>query len=73
MVINDNRLLFHSINAIRIYINDPIDNGKTLRDSSRDMFFNWCEEHCIGKYWVGMGFCEFELEDDVTLFKLTWK
>jgi hypothetical protein len=66
------KLLMNSNVGTRVYIRDPIDRGSVLRNDSRDAIFEWCEENCQGKYWVGMGFGQFELEDDVTLFKLRW-
>lgn len=30
----------------------------------------WCEENCIGKYFIGDYFIEFENKEDATLFKL---
>lgn len=56
----------------RIYIRDPVDGGCVLRNDSRDMLFKWCEENCKGRYWIGMGFGQFELKDDAILFKLRW-
>ena len=58
--------------GIRVYVRDPIDQGKVFRNKTRDMFFDWCNENCTGRYWVGMGFGMFELQDDATLFKLRW-
>ena len=31
---------------------------------------NWLNEHCEGKYFVGIWHVEFELETDMILFKL---
>lgn len=56
----------------QIYIKDPVDGGRVLRNTSRDEIFAWCEEHCTGKYWIGMGFGIFELECDEVLFKMRW-
>ena len=64
------RLLFGD--GIQVYVNDPVDGHKVFRNLSRDMLFDWCEENCTGRYWVGMGFGKFELQDDATLFKLRW-
>jgi len=58
--------------AKKHYIKDPVDGGKILRNDSRDMLFDWCETHCQGKFWIGMGFGQFELESDAALFLLTW-
>jgi hypothetical protein len=58
--------------GIRVYIRDPIDHSRVLRNDTRTMLFNWCNDNCKGKYWVGMGFGMFELENDATLFKLRW-
>lgn len=62
----------HHVDGIRIRIRDPIDNGLVLRNSTREELFAWCGENCSGAYWVGMGFAEFELEQDATLFRLVW-
>jgi hypothetical protein len=51
----------------RLWVKDPIDGERTLRDSSRDILFNWCDENCQGRFWVGMGFMDFELDDDYVL------
>jgi len=48
----------------RLWLRDPIDGARVLRNISRDMFETWCNEHCQGKYWVGMGFIDFELIND---------
>lgn len=56
----------------RIMIRDPIDGGSVLRDSSREELFAWCGKNCSGAYWVGMGFAEFELEQDAILFRMAW-
>lgn len=55
----------------RLWINDPIDGSAILRESSRQMFDNWCEEHCSGRFWVGMGFIDFELQEDWALATLS--
>ncbi len=65
------RLLLHSP-GIKIKVRDPIDHGSILRESSRDLLFEWCQENCEGHYWIGMGFGEFELESDSILFMLRW-
>lgn len=54
------------------YIRDPVDGGRILSSESRAMLFDWCEENCQGKYWIGMGFGQFELAADAVLFRLTW-
>ena len=51
----------------RLWVRDPIDGGRILRDSSREMLFGWCDEHCQGRFWVGMGFMDFELDEDYVL------
>jgi hypothetical protein len=51
----------------RLWINDPIDGGKILRNSSRARLFEWCDNNCVGRYWVGMGFIDFECADDFVL------
>ena len=48
----------------RLWVRDPVDGSHVLCNVSRDKFFDWCELYCIGRYWVGMGFIDFELEDD---------
>lgn len=62
----------HDPKVQRIYIRDPVDGGSVLRNNSRDEIFDWCEENCKGRYWIGMGFGQFELECDQILFKLRW-
>lgn len=66
------KLLFDQSLGTQIFIRDPIDNGKVLREESRAKLFEWCELNCHGRYWVGMGFVRFELDEDVVLFKLIW-
>lgn len=61
------------VEGIRIYIRDPVDGGSILRNGSREELFEWCGENCLGAYWIGMGFGEFELEQDAMLFRMTWK
>lgn len=61
-----------SVDGMRIRMRDPIDGGRILRDKSREELFEWCGENCSGAYWVGMGFAEFEREQDATLFRLVW-
>lgn len=58
---------------IRIYVGDPKDGLKVLRDKSRDELFDWCKNNCRGRFWIGMGFGQFEMEEDAVLFSLTWK
>jgi hypothetical protein len=48
----------------RLWLRDPIDGARVLRNVSRDRFETWCNENCQGKYWVGMGFIDFELIND---------
>lgn len=67
------RLLMGDIGGITVYIKDPDDGMKVLRDKNRDMLFFWCQDNCKGKYWIGMGFGKFELQEDATLFALRWK
>lgn len=57
---------------IRVYVRDPVDNGIILRGGSRDMLFSWCNENCQGRYWIGMGFGQFEFANDAFLFRLAW-
>lgn len=64
--------LLYNSDVPRIYISDPVDGGPILRDESREMLFKWCEENCQGSYWIGMGFGQFELDEDALLFKLRW-
>lgn len=59
--------------AIRIYVRDPTDRGRVLRESNRDILFAWCRENCRGRFWIGMGFGQFELEEDAVAFSLRWK
>jgi hypothetical protein len=56
-----------------VWVRDPIDGGRVLRDASRDQMFEWCEANCTGRYWIGMGFGRFELADDALLFSMRWK
>lgn len=58
--------------GIMVWLNDPVDGGRILRDESRDMLFDWCSLQCRGRYWIGMGFARFELEEDALLFRLSW-
>jgi hypothetical protein len=58
--------------VIKIYIRDPVDNGTILRNNSRDMLFLWCKENCQGRFWIGMGFGQFEFNEDSIIFKLRW-
>lgn len=58
--------------AERHYIRDPVDGGRILRNESRDIIWTWCEEHCKGAFWVGMGWGSFELERDALMFLLRW-
>lgn len=58
--------------GIRVKVRDPVDNCSVLRNSSRDLLFEWCAQNCRGKFWIGMGFGKFELDEDAVLFKLTW-
>jgi len=69
---NGNELLLKS-QGIRVFVRDPVDRGSILRETSRDLLFEWCRENCEGHYWIGMGFGEFELQNDATLFALRWK
>lgn len=61
------------VSGTRVSIRDPIDGGYILRDSSREELFEWCRSNCSGAYWVGMGFVEMEMEQDVILFRLAWE
>ena len=67
------RLMLMDRSGIQLFVKDPTDGGNILRDENRNMFFEWCEHHCKGRYWVGMGFVRLELDEDVTLFRLTWQ
>jgi hypothetical protein len=51
----------------RLWLRDPIDGTRVLRESTRDDLFDWCEQHCSGRFWVGMGFMDFELDEDYVL------
>lgn len=68
----DHRLLLNFDNSKRIFIRDPIDGSRVFRNDSREMLFNWCFEHCQGRYWIGMGFGVFENDEDATVFTLRW-
>ena len=61
-----------SAESVRIYVRDPNDGSRILRNNSRDMLFEWCRENCSGGYWIGMGFGQFELGNDAVLFKMRW-
>lgn len=65
------KLLIEDV-GIMVWLNDPVDGGRILRDESRDMLFDWCSSQCRGRYWIGMGFGRFELEEDALLFRLRW-
>lgn len=65
------KLLFEEV-GIMVWIRDPIDHGNILRDESRDMLFDWCEQTCRGRFWIGMGFGRFEYDDDALMFRLRW-
>lgn len=69
--VSHEKLLFDQSIGTQIFVRDPIDNGKVLREESRAKLFEWCELNCHGRYWVGMGFVRFELDEDVMLFKLS--
>lgn len=66
------RLMFLEDAGTKIFLKDPTDGRSVFRDVNRNMFFEWCEHHCKGRYWVGMGFVQLELEEDIMLFKLSW-
>lgn len=51
-----------------INVRDLVDNLTIPGES----LFEWCDKNCQGRFWIGMGFCKFELEEDATLFRLTW-
>lgn len=70
--IPSDRLLFKASGPYRIFVRDPIDGGLVLRSESREEMFEWCEENCRARYWIGMGFASFEDEDDSILFRLRW-
>ena len=70
--VTQEKLLFDQSVGTRIFVRDPTDNGKVLRDENRAKLFEWCENNCHGRYWVGMGFVRLELDEDVLLFKLSW-
>jgi len=55
-----------------VWVKDPVDGGQVLRNETRNIMFDWCYENCQGKYWIGMGFGRFELDQDAVLFRLTW-
>lgn len=56
----------------RLWVRDPINGHRILQENSRDKLFNWCAENCTGDYWVGMGYMDFELEEDFVLAVLTY-
>lgn len=58
---------------IRIYVRDPTDNRPVIREANRTMLFEWCKENCRGRFWIGMGFGQFEIEEDAAMFALRWK
>lgn len=58
--------------STRVKVRDPTDGMQILSDDTRAMLFNWCKDNCQGRYWIGMGYGEFELETDSILFRLTW-
>lgn len=58
---------------IRIYVCDPTDRGRILRDANRELLFDWCRDNCQGRFWVGMGFGQFDLEEDAAMFALRWR
>lgn len=66
------RLLFDQSIGTQIFVKDPVDNGKVLREENRAVLFEWCETNCSGRYWVGMGFVRLELNEDIVLFKMRW-
>jgi hypothetical protein len=66
------KLLFDQTIGTQIFVRDPIDNGKVLREENRAVLFDWCEANCQGRYWVGMGFVRLELDEDIMLFRLRW-
>jgi surfactin synthase thioesterase subunit len=59
-------------NSKRHYVRDLIDGGHVLRNESRDRLWKWCEQNCKGRYWIGMGFGTFELDEDAILFNMVW-
>lgn len=66
------RLMFLEDAGTKIFTTDPTDGSSVFRNENRNMFFEWCEHHCKGRYWVGMGFVQLELKEDILLFKLSW-
>jgi hypothetical protein len=70
--VTKDKLLFDQTIGTQIFVRDPIDGGKVLREESRNKLFEWCETNCHGRYWVGMGFVRLELDEDVILFKMIW-
>jgi hypothetical protein len=51
----------------RLWIRDPVDGGKILREETKDVLFDWCDNHCVGRFRVGMGFIDFELDEDYVM------
>jgi hypothetical protein len=72
MALVDRLLLSYDGQRWRVWVKDPIDGGSVLREASRNDMFEWCEHSCRGRYWIGIGFGDFEHEDDATLFRMRW-
>lgn len=62
----------HADVAKRIYFPDPYDGMRVYSTQTREDMFKWCEEYCKNKYWIGMGFVQFESKEDEAHFFLTW-
>lgn len=68
----DVNLMMSDSRGYKVFAYDSVDNMTVFRNSNRLTLEDWCKENCKGQYWIGMGFGKFELEEDATLFRLTW-
>lgn len=51
----------------RLWLCDPTDGEIFLNDEYRDFLFDWCDSHCAGRFWVGVAFMDFELDEDYVM------
>jgi hypothetical protein len=58
--------------GIRIYVRDGNAGNKIQCYHVQERMFAWCQDNCVGRFWIGSGFGEFQLEQDAVLFKLRW-
>lgn len=72
MIDKDDKIRFFHTFAKQVFVKDPIDKQSVFSESSRTLLFDWCKENCKGCFWIGLGFGQFELEADATLFLLRW-